>query len=147
MPLTDANSVVVQALVELLEGDWATIGTDSKKDIYYGDQPLYPRFPSLAVEPSPQTRELNQTGLQQRIRFSMGIMAFSGGLKGMEKRKKEADELAQRVVTRLHTDRTLGGLVIHGHATGVQPGFAQRGGALLVVHLITWDGISNFTMP
>ena len=147
MPLTDANSVVTQALVDLLKGDWDTLGTPSKKDIYYGDQPLYPRFPSLAVESQPQNRNLNQTGLQQRIQFTMSIMALTGGLKGMEERRKSADEFAERVVTRLHTDRTLGGIVIHGHATSVEPGFVTRGGSLLVAHLITWEGISNYTMP
>ncbi len=147
MPLTDANSVVTQALVDLLVGDWDTLGVPSKKDIYYGDQPLYPRFPSLAVESQPQNRELNQTGLQQRISFTMAIMALTGGLKGMEARRKSGDLFAERVVTRLHTDRTLGGIVIHGHAASVEPGFVTRGGSLLVTHLITWEGISNFTMP
>ncbi len=147
MPLTDANSVVTQALVDLLVEDWDTLGVPSKKDIYYGDQPLYPRFPSLAVEANPQERELNQTGLQQRIRFSISILAFHGGLKSASERRKDNDEFSERVVTRLHTDRTLGGKVIHGHATSIEPGFVPRGGGLLVTHLITWKGISNFTMP
>ncbi len=147
MPLTDANSVVTQALVDLLVGDWDTLGVPSKKDIYYGDQPMYPRFPSLAVESNPLERELNQTGLQQRIFFTMSILAFHGGLKTASERRKDNDEFSERVVSRLHTDRTLGGIVIHGHATSVEPGFVQRGGSLLVTHLITWEGISNFTMP
>ena len=147
MPLTDANSVVTQALVDLLIGDWSTIGVPTKKDIYYGDQTLYPRFPSLAVESSPQERELYQTGLQQRISFTMSILAFHGGLKGVSERRKDTDEFAERVLTRLHTDRTLGGLIINGTATSVEPGFVARGGSLLVTHLITWEGISNFTMP
>ena len=147
MPLTQKNSEVAQALVDLLQDDWQTIGTEKKSDIYYGDQLLYPRFPSVAVEASPQEREIQQTGLQQRIRFTMGIIVVSGGLKGMSERRKDADELAERVVDQIHTDRTLGAIVINGIITSIEPGFITRGGALLVTHLVTWEGLSNFTMP
>ena len=147
MPLTEKNSEVAQALVDLLQADWDTIGVPNKDDIYYGDQQLYPRFPSVAVESAPQDREIQQTGLQQRIRFHMAIICVTGGLKDMAKRRKDADELAERVVDQIHTDRTLGAIVINGNITNIEPGFITRGGALLVTHLVTWEGLSNFTMP
>ncbi len=147
MVLTDKNSIVAQALVDLLKGDWSGIGVPEKRDIYYGDQLLYPRFPSVAVEASPQEREIQQTGLQQRIRFSMAILVVHGGLKGLSERRKDTDELAERVVDRIHTDRTLDAIVINGNISTVEPGFVSRGGSLLVTHLVTWTGLSNFTMP
>ena len=147
MPLTDYNSVVAQALVDLLKDNWSGIGVLEKRDVYYGDQLLYPRFPSVAVEASPQERELQQTGLQQRIRFSMAILAVHGGLKGLSERRKDTDEFAERVVDQIHTDRTLGAIVINGNISSIEPGFVSRGGSLLVTHLIAWTGLSNFTMP
>ncbi|MHA2047127.1 MAG: hypothetical protein ACW99G_20235 [Candidatus Thorarchaeota archaeon] len=146
MPLTDKPSVVNQALVDLLVKDWEGIGCELKSDIYYGDQSRYPRFPSISVEAAPTERVLNQTGLQQRILFTSSIMAYYGPIVNAEERWKESDELAERVIAQLHTDRRLGGLIIHGHPTNSEPGFVNRGG-LLTVHRITWEGISNFTMP
>lgn len=144
--LTDKNSLVTQALVDLLKTKWEYIGCQTRDAIYYGDQARYPSFPSLAVEAAPQDRQLNQTGLQQRIGFTMFIMVYHGLLKGAEERKKDTDEIAERVVETLHDDRQLDGLVIHGHVTGVEPGFINRGG-LLMVHRITWEGISNHVIP
>ena len=60
--LTDNAGTVTQALVDLLRGDWDGLGAPTKDDIYYGDQDMYPRFPSFAVDPAPVARELYQTG-------------------------------------------------------------------------------------
>jgi hypothetical protein len=147
LTLTDRNSVVTQAIVDLLKNNWEVIGCPGPDDIYYGDQSRYPRTPSIAVEPTTQPRELNQTGLQQRIQFSIYIFVYHGPVKRTEVRKKEIDEIAERTVGVLHTDRRLNGLVIHGHPTSVEPGFVSRGGTLQEVHRILWEGISNHTMP
>lgn len=144
--MTDKPSLVVQAIVDLLVGDWEKYAA-TKDDIYYGDQSVYARFPSIGVEPVPQERDLNQTGLQQRILFTVHVMVYHGGIKGIDKIKKSADETAEKVVERLHSDRRLGGLVIHGSVTSNEPGAATRGGQLLSANRITWEGLSNYTMP
>lgn len=147
MPLTDDQGVVAQALVDLVRKDWSNIGFPTKDDIYYGDQERYPRFPSLAVEPAPTERQLYQTGLQEKIDFTMYLLLFHGPIATTSDRRKETDTLAQSVVDQLHTDRKLGGLVVHGHPTNVEPGFFARGGAMLVAHRITWTGTSRHLMP
>lgn len=145
MTLTDKNSVVTQAIVDWLRDDWDKYAA-TLDDIYFGDQARYARFPSISVESGPLVRDLNQTGLQQRISFTMYVLVFHGGLKEAELRKKEVDEVTELVVERLQANRQLDGLIIHGHVTNVEPGFAQRGGQLLTTHRITWEGISNYTM-
>lgn len=147
LTLTDKNSEVAQALVDLLRNHWEEIPVSGPDDIYYGDQAQYPRYPSIAVDPAAQDRELNQTGLQERIMFEMYILVVHGPVKGMEDRQFEVDSVTERCVGILHTDRRLGGRVIHGSVSTVEPGFAVRGGALQIVHRITWNGISNAYMP
>lgn len=141
--LTDRNSLVTQALVDLLRDHWEEIPCERPDDIYYGDQSKYARYPSIGVESGDQDRELNQTGLQERINFAMYILVVYGPIKGLEERRAEIDEITERCVGILHTDRRLGGLVIHGSVAAVEPGFVVRGGALQTVHRITWNGISN----
>lgn len=144
--LTDKSAVVGQALKELLIADWDGIGVATKSDVYYGDQSKYPRTPAVSVEMAPQDRQLNQTGLQQRIVLRAYIMAIHSPLAAAEKRWEETDEFADRIVTQLHTNRTLGGLVINGYVTGIEPGALRRGG-MLAVHRISWEALSNYTMP
>jgi hypothetical protein len=146
MPLTDKLAVVGQAIKDLLVDDWDGIGVATKADIYYGDQNRYPRTPAISVEMAPQDRELNQTGLQQRIYLRAYIMAIHSPIAEAEKRWKETDEFADKVVAQLHSDRTLGGIVIHSNVTGVEPGAIRRGG-MLAVHRISWEALSNYTMP
>lgn len=143
--LTDQIHTVTQALVDLLIADWDKYAA-TKDDIFYGDQAKYARFPSIAVESAPVERTLNQTGLQQRIGFTMYVLIFHGGLRDAQERRKMADETAEKVVVQLQSDRQLGGLIIHGHVTNLEPGYTSRGGQLLVTHRATWEGISNYTM-
>src|SRR3990172_8212185 len=105
--LTDRNSVVTRALVDLLVGDWDGIGVATKEDVYYGDQDRYPRFPAISVESGSQSRELNQTGLQQRIGFTMFCLVYHGPIASISRNREETDAIAEGVVTRLQTDRRL----------------------------------------
>ena len=77
----------------------------------------------------------------------MYVMVYHGGLRDTQDRRKRTDEVTEAVVEQLHSDRRLDGLLIHSNVSGNEPGFARRGGALLVANRVTWEGISNYTMP
>ena len=147
--LTDSLPLVTQALVDLLISKWMDIGLASQDDVYYGDQFKYPRFAAIAVEAAPVDRDLQQTGLQQRITFTHYFLIYHGSIRDLEGNRKEADQLTHRTITVLNQPevRQLDGLIIHGHVDTVEPGYANRGGALLVTDRLTWTGLSNYTMP
>lgn len=144
--LTDKVSDVTDALIDLLKGNWEKYA-DTKDDIYYGEQSKFPRYPAITVESAPQNRELQQTGLQQRISYTFYITVYHGLIKSVEGNKRGADLASEAIVDQLHSNRKLNGLVIHGSVTSNEPGFATRGGALVAANRITWTGISNYTMP
>lgn len=144
--LTDRTSVVTQALVDLIRTKYHQMGMSSEDDVYYGDQSRYPRFPSVAVEPGPQERTLKATGLQQRVSFDLSIFVYHGPLVSQSYNAKQTDALAETLIDIVHSDRQLGGYLIHSHITAIEPGAVRRGGALLVVHRLTWSGMSQANM-
>jgi hypothetical protein len=142
MTLTSKISEVNQALVDLLKESWNEIGANGPDDIYYGDQAKYPRFPSFAIEVGDRANTLYQTGLQTEVEFRAFIMIFHAPIANISSTKKERDELSESVEDIVHTDRRLGGLVVHGHITRIEPGIADRGGLMHTTRL-TWEGQSR----
>lgn len=144
--LTDRTSVVTQALVDLIRKNFHVMGMSSEDDVYYGDQSRYPKFPSVAVEPGPQEREMKATGLQQRVSFDVSIYVYHGPIASQSSNSKATDVLAETLIDIVHSDRQLGGYLIHSHITAIEPGAARRGGALLEVHRLQWSGLSQAIM-
>ena len=142
MPLTKDPSVVIQALVDLLRTNWETIETPSETDIYYGDQNRYPRFPSLSVVNIGTDRPLYQTGLQMQVEFQAYVLVYHAIIGSESDLKKKCDERSEIVVGVIESDRKLGGLVVHGHVTRMEPGVASRGDLLTATRL-TWEGQSR----
>lgn len=145
LTLTDKLSVVTQYIVDLLRENWYGV-TATDKDIYYGDEPKYPRYPSVAVEAGPHLSPLTQTGLQMQHEFTIYILIIHAPITDQQTAKKDTDQRAEAVRDILHTDRRLGGLVIHGHVGEIEPGFVTRGGEKLVASRLTWTGISKSTI-
>ncbi len=130
-------SVITQAIVDLLKGD-ETLGL---KEVYYGDQGGIPLTPSATVELGNKTREYNQTGLQTNVVPQIQVVIYHGLLVDVQKIKKELDQFVQAVEDLLHVDNTLGGLVISGIVTSVEPGVAVVGKAQFYAHRMTWEAM------
>ena len=130
-------SVITQAIVDLLKDD-ASLGL---KAVYYGDQSGIPLIPSATVELSSKTREYNQTGLQTNVVPEVAIIIYHGLMADVQTIKKELDQFVQLVEDKLHVDNTLGGLVISGIVTSVEPGASQVGNALFYAHRLTWEAM------
>lgn len=143
MPLSDKISVITQAYVDLLRSKWEELGLAGPEDVYYGDQARYPRTPSIAVFNSSLERQLSQTGMQARVSVSTWIMIFHMPLKDASAAQKETDEYAEKVEQILHSDRKLGGLLIHSHVARNEPGAAERGGTLLRATRLSVSGLSQ----
>lgn len=130
-------SEITQAVIDLLESD-ESLGLSK---VYYGDQAGIPLVPSATVEPGTAERSYNQTGLQTNRTVPIIIVVYHGKLADVQTVKKELDDLAQAVEDKLHEDNTLGGLVISGIVTSLEPGIASAGKVQFYAHRLIWEGL------
>ncbi len=130
-------AIIVQATIDLLKGD-ASLGL---KDVFYGDQTGIPRTPAVTVELGGKERSYNQTGLFTNLDFSLSIIVYHGLLADVQTIKKELDQFTQAIEDKLHADNTLGGLVISGLVSSVEPGTAIVGQAQFYAHRMTWEAM------
>ena len=130
-------SVINQAIVELLKGD-PDLGL---KEVYYGDQGGIPSVPSATVELGSKTREYNAIGIQTNVTPQISIIIYHGLTVDVQTIKKELDQFVQAVEDKLHEDNTLGGLVISGIVSSVEPGVAVVGQAQFYAHRMIWTAI------
>lgn len=130
-------SAITQAVVDLLAGD-STLGLSK---VYYGDQAGIPAVPSATVEVGSSERSYNQTGLQTNRTVPIIIVIYHANVTDAQVTKKKLDQFAQAVENKLHQDNTLGGLVISGIVTSIEPGVASAGKAQYYAHRLTWEGL------
>jgi hypothetical protein len=132
---------IAEAMVENIE-DWATeLGIEA---VFYGDQSLIPQVPAVCVDPGPMTREYTQVGFKTTNRITLYIMVYHGPVQTTMLNRKECDQLAVDLMNKIHTDSTLGGLVINGLCVSMEPGAsAMENQEFMRAHRITWQAISK----
>jgi len=135
-----ASSVITEEIRDVLET--AHVSGDLKV-VYYGDQERIPRTPAAAVMSGPRTRDFNQTGIQYEIMFDTHILVYHGLIQDLATLTKTSEELVETLEATMHltANRKLPDSgdprIVHGYISSVEPGFAQRGKALFVVHRMT----------
>lgn len=142
MPHADRFTPVVQEVYDLLTNAKAELGLE---DVWYGDQNLIPRYPAVAVEAGPFNRDLSGIGgkglTDNRIRVL--LLLYLAKIQDVQVTRKATDELAERIMDKLHEDVTMNGTVIHGFVTAIEPGYATRGGTLMRTTRVTWEGLTK----
>lgn len=142
MTLTDRFTPVTEKVFEIIDIAKTDLGIE---DVYYGDQELLPRMPSVTVESGTYSRELagmGGKGMTENM-LNVFVMVYYGKVQDVQSNSREADALAEKLMDVLHTDVTLDGLVIHGHVATIEPGYATRRGVLMRSARITWQGLSK----
>lgn len=147
MPNTDSLTVVADAIKAKLQtpASVAALGLRDANDVAYGDQQKIPRTPYICVETGTKTRELSGIGGKGRVdnHFTVFIMVYISQVKSVQVNRHDADALAEKVELILHEDVTIGGTVIHGFVTSIEPGFSTRSGELMRVARVTWTGLTK----
>jgi len=140
-------SVLTQYIVDMLSADPSLGGllTTPLQDVWYGDEALIPRFPTVTVESSGITSILSGAPYRTDNDIRIILIVYASKVQPGETTRKEADQLAYSVRSKLHTDRTLGGLVIHGFVSSIEYGYTVRRttgatAALIRAARLTWDG-------
>lgn len=139
------SSVITQAIVDLLETNHVP---QDVRAVYYSDQARIPEVPAAAVMSGNRGRNFNQTGQQYEMAISTYIMVYHGTVGDLQILTKDTEELLETLEATLNAARKLpdsngDARIIHGLVSNVEPGFAERGKALFVVHRMTHTAISR----
>lgn len=138
MALTDSSVEVTQAIVDVLTA------SDIFAAVHYGDTDLYPEFPVALVESGPKARPLGGASTRRFIiELSTYITIVHGKIQAVDTTKKQTEEFAESVEVLLHQDYELGGLVIFGHVTGMDPGVIVKPSVVLRASRLTWQATSR----
>lgn len=94
--------------------------------IAQNDEDLLPAYPAVLVQADRTDREIHTTN-QFRVEFHIDIWVFHAELSvNTATRSRKDIQLATDIRKLLHSDRTLGGHIIHGFVDGEFPGISAR---------------------
>ena len=144
-PLTKKSSEASKYIQNLLAGD-ASVRAFGVQDVFYGDQVKLQRTPAIAVHPGTMARRLYEASLRTENTFPIFILCYYGKIQDIQTNELASDQLAETVVDVLHANFQLGGLIVNGHASLIDPGVAVRSGAMLRTTRITFDCMSITTL-
>lgn len=141
MALTDSSVAVTLAIKDLLDGQAGLAA------VHYGDTNLFPEFPVATVESGPKSRPLPDSSTRRfRVELTTFVTILHGKIQSADETKQETEEFAEEVEKILHQDYTLGGLVIFGAVTRMDPGVSIKPSVMLRSTRLTWEAysIANF---
>jgi hypothetical protein len=129
---------VTDAIVTLLKGP--TAASLGLKDVWYGDDDLIPNTPAINVTGNNKNTELAGTGHLVYTNHTVYLTVFHSRLDAPQVTRRESDLLAEEVEALLHSDPTLGGLIIFGYVSALETGVASRGQVIMRSSRLTWTG-------
>ncbi len=141
MPLATTLAEVTDAIRDVLDAAKVELGLD---EVYYGPQDLMPTFPSVYVRSGPLDRTIHATH-QWALDLNVIIDLFYGTIQSGEINQYEAEQKADQIATKLHEDDYLGGKVIFGFVTRIEPVTVRRNDVMIRTIRITWTGDSRQT--
>lgn len=137
---TGSLDAVADGLIALIEPQKAALGLT---DVWYGEHNTIPRTPSLTVDPRTKTRALRETGHTVINTFEVVLTLFHSRLSSGQVMMSEVLSLAEQVEKVIHSDRKLGGLIVHGYVGRISTGFTTRNKVILKAAEIQWSGFSK----
>lgn len=152
MTQTADVSVLTQYIQAMIVADPSLGGTiEAFQDVFYGDQDLVPRYPAIAVESAHIESQLDGANYVTRNTMRVVIIVYASKVQDVQATRLQADQIAVAVRTKLHTDRTMGGNVIHGFVTSIEYGYAVRkasGSTSVMIRAarLTWEGITKVAL-
>lgn len=144
--MTYQSSLVSKAIFDLLEANKEELGI---LEVFDGDRQLIAVTPSVAVIAGDKTRELYGTSVMNKVNHSVVLMVYHKKIQTIEQNEREVQEFAEAIEAFLDrkANQTLGGLVVFGMVTRVEPGYANRDEKLMRTTRITWEAQSRHQMP
>jgi hypothetical protein len=131
-------------LQNLIESNKASLGV---QDVYYGDQANIPRTPTVCMEPGEKTRSPNGVPRRTLVTITNYLIVYHSEVASMQTVRLEDDQLAEAIETLVHTDATMGGLVIDSLVASVESGYLQRARAMFRASRLTVSATVQEQLP
>lgn len=144
--MTGLLVATAQALVTKFKNNSVVLGL-ADDSVYYGDQTLIPRSPTLCVEPDNKEQELRGGSRRVNATVRHYILLYHSEVRSPQSNRLEADQLAEAVEDLIHADATLGGLLIHSYVTGIDSGYPTKQGVQWRGSRITFEGYAVRQLP
>jgi hypothetical protein len=142
MPHTKSAYEVAQYLKGFVEGLQTTLGIES---VFYGDQRVIPKSPTVCVEPAIRDKRFNNSGQSTNNEMAVHIIVYmSGGVQpdGVLAIQQQCDELTDALSDLIDRDglspnmgansTQFGGLVIDGIVVRTEYSYALKGNSGLM---------------
>ncbi len=133
---TENFSVVATYIQDLL----AETESLQLTDVFYGDQELIPRTPAACVESGLYSRQYAGVPLRTENEIIVNILVYFAKIQDVQVTRLQCDQKAEDIMRVLHANVTMGGLVINGWVSSIEPGYSMRNKVLMRSARITWTG-------
>lgn len=148
-PLTQSSEVIADRFYQIAFNNKATLGF---ADVWFGDQRMLPRTPSLCVEPGIARREL--AGAQNRTANEIDtiFLIYHSPVSEQQDARRATIRVAEHFVRYMELnhlrlfDAAGRQLTIHGHGIEVDPGFAYKQNTLYHAVQVTWRSITKTSL-
>jgi hypothetical protein len=145
-PLTDRTLIVAQRFHRIAKNYKATLGFES---VWFGDQRMLPRTPSLCVEPGRVARELYATQNRTTNEIDTTFLIYHSPVSEKQTARAEAIGLAEYFVHYMELNHLRlyaasgAQLTVHGHCMDLDPGFTYKQGTLYHAVQVNWRSITK----
>lgn len=149
--LTDSNLVISERILTLLDAAKASLTYDgiTVQDVWYGDQGILPRTPSLCVIPGFARFELHAAQAMTENLIDTYFMLYHSPVSEQQQSLKRTVGLGNEVKTWLHRNHlqlyAANGdrLTVHNHIIELDPGFAYKESTLHHAVRMTWRSVTK----
>lgn len=116
------------------------------QDVFFGDQRMIPRTPTVCVAPVFVNIEPTSTGFQSLDELRLWVYIYHGKIQDYEDNLEECLALAESVRTLVDSDKKNKDTVLFGYTERLELGASARNRTeLMIVTRITWRGINKAT--
>lgn len=122
------------------------IASELAVDVLYGRQEQIPRSPTFVVTPGPKRRDLagvSAPGGRTMNFLTVFIDVHTSKVGDEETERLAVDQLAEAAEVVLHSDVTMGGIIIHGFVNEWNPGETHNQGGEFRSVRMTYVGITK----
>lgn len=136
-------SVIGAALVDVIDAEKVALGL---KKVWYGTEPLIDKTPCVQVDVTEIVKNIATASTPPNTTNDIDahIYIYYSRFGPQEMVRKECDALLESLVTVLEADFTLGGLVIFGHVTRINPvGISETANEMLKSGRLVWSAKSR----
>lgn len=136
---SDKATVVSQYIYDILNTGTAKAQL-GLAGVWDGEQNLIPQIPAVCVVVGNYTREYAGIPFRTDNTFTVFLIVYHAKIQDVQLNQRECNQRAEAIMDFLHQDLTMGGNVIDGYVTALEPGYLQAGKSMTYVTRLTWVG-------